>query len=187
MSSGKDKSTMSISQTSPTNGTFLSQNMHFNHSDEIAHYSTPAISTSRISSATCSESETFVTSKIFSNTSCNDSDSSLSESATPMRRQMGTPEQLALSDSVTPVNDPAAEMAALDPDQLTLRLYLHSSLSGGRGLPDWTGLAKALRVYFRNSWQGDNYSLEYCEKHVKFLYSIAIADEKWRIHRQKVV
>lgn len=187
MTSDKDNSAMSSSQMSLTDDIFLSQNMHFGQSDEMARYSTPAASTSPISTAGLSESETRVASKNSGNSSCNDSDSSLSESTTPMRRQIGTPEQPGLSDSVTPVNDPAAELAALDPDQLTLRLYIHSSLSGTSGLPDWSGLPKALRVYFRDSWQADNYTLEYCEQHVKFLYSVAIADEKWRIHRQRLV
>ena len=88
---------------------------------------------------------------------------------------------LALSESVTPVDEPGTDhWQSLDPDQLTLRLHLHDALQGKRTMPEWKGLAEALRVYFNNSWHQDCYSLEYCEQKKEFLFWNAVADEKWR-------
>jgi hypothetical protein len=161
------------------------QDMIFDPSDETAHPSTPVRYCTSKATCTPSESEASFTSNIFSVcTSSNASNSSLSGSATPTKWS-GNGNQEPLSESATPVNDDVAEMATLDPDQLTLRLYLHTSLSGKQAMPHWEGLAKALRVYFRDSWQQDDYTLEYCETHTEFLYSVAVADEKWRAQRQQ--
>jgi hypothetical protein len=86
-----------------------------------------------------------------------------------------------LSDSATPINDPIKDIDALDADQLALRLYLHAALSGDETLPKWDGLANALRVYFKNSWHRDEYTLEECEKEKEFLFWNAVANEKWRL------
>jgi hypothetical protein len=100
-----------------------------NLSDETLHTSTPAGYSTPNTSSVPSESQSSVASNIFSASSSTHSTSSLSGSATPIKqRPQNSPEQ-GLSESVTPVNDPVAEMAALDPNQLTLRLYFHSSLS----------------------------------------------------------
>jgi hypothetical protein len=48
------------------------------------------------------------------------------------------------------------------------------------GLPKWDGLAAALQVYFANSWQKDDYTLQQCEKSKEFLFWNAVAEEKWR-------
>jgi len=72
---------------------------------------------------------------------------------------------------------------SLDVDQLTLRLFIQDALSGEQDLPNWDGLAEALRVYFANSWHKDQYSLQHCEKEKEFLFWNAVADEKWRTRR----
>ncbi|OLE50841.1 MAG: hypothetical protein AUG51_25965 [Acidobacteria bacterium 13_1_20CM_3_53_8] len=69
---------------------------------------------------------------------------------------------------------------SLDTDQLTLRLYLQAALRGDPTVPEWQGLANALRVYFGNSWHQDDYTIEYCEEEKEFLFWNAVADEKWR-------
>ena len=185
MTVGKDTS-LPLTPSSPAeNKVSPAEDWVLDMSDETIHTTTPAGYLIPNAALAPSESTSSNASNIFSVcSSSNESNSSLSGSATPTKWTENE-DQDPLSESATPVNDPVAEMASLDPDQLTLRLYLHSSLCGKQAMPRWDGLAKALRVYFRDSWQQDDYSLEYCEAHTEFLYSVAVADEKWRTQRQQ--
>lgn len=107
--------------------------------------------------------------------------SPLSGSQTPVKALDPKTKALALSESVTPVDEPGTDYwQSLDPDQLTLRLHLHAALQGEQTVPEWKGLAEALRVYFNNSWYQDAYTLKYCEQKKEFLFWNAVADEKWR-------
>lgn len=100
----------------------------------------------------------------------------LSRSETPVKA-VGD-EEAGLSDSSTPVNE---DLASLDPDQITLRLYLHAAVTGNRAtLPKWPGLADALRIYFADSWHRDAYTVQECEKLKSDLFWVAVAEEKWR-------
>ena len=86
---------------------------------------------------------------------------------------------LCLSESPTPVEDDSS----LDVDQLALRLFMQDALSGKQNLPNWDGLAEALRVYFANSWHKDQYTLKECEQEKEFLFWNAVGNEKWRPKR----
>lgn len=124
----------------------------------------------------------------YSSTSSEGSDASLfsstgsqSESSCSSQCGEGTPLKVdCLSESPTPTND---DTSSLDPDQLALRLHIHAALSGTEGLPKWDGLAGALQVYFANSWQKDEYTLQQCEKSKEFLFWNAVAEGKWRSSR----
>jgi hypothetical protein len=183
-----DKKPLEIlaAEMTPENRDSLADYMgKLNLSDETVHPSTPVGYSTPNTSSVASESHSSVVSNIFSASSSTHSTSSLSGSATPTKQPVQNSPEPGLSESATPVNDPVAEMAALDPNQLTLRLYCHSSLSGKKAMPRWDGLAEALRIYFRDSWQQDNYTIEFCEAHTEFLYSVAVADEKWRSQTQR--
>jgi hypothetical protein len=82
-----------------------------------------------------------------------------------------------LSESPTPTG---TDLSTLDADQLRLRIYLHDARRGNTTLPVWDGLADALRVYFSQSWQKDNYTLQYCQQAKEFLFWNAVGEEKWR-------
>ena len=86
-------------------------------------------------------------------------------------------EEGGLSESPTPTG---TDLSTLDPDQLTLRIYLHNARRGNTILPTWDGLAEALRVYFSQSWQKDTYTLQYCQQEKEFLFWNAVGEEKWR-------
>ena len=88
---------------------------------------------------------------------------------------------LPLSESATP--SAADDIGSLDPDQLTLRLYIQAALSGTKCLPEWDGLSRALQVYFANSWQKDQYTLQHCEGQKEFLFWNAVGDSKWQASR----
>ena len=94
--------------------------------------------------------------------------------------ECGTPhesELVSLSESPTPIGkDPGP----LDSDQIMLRIYLHAARSGEISLPEWDGLAEALRVYFAEGWHKDQYTLEEAEKQKEFLFWNAVGEEKWR-------
>src|SRR5271154_5799686 len=109
-----------------------------------------------------------------SNIGC-DTDSSFSGS------ECGTPEEAelgCLSDSPTPIgNDPGP----LDSAQIMLRLFLQAARSGEKTMPEWDGLAEALRVYFAESWQKDSFTKEEAEKKKEFLFWNAVSEEKWRV------
>lgn len=111
---------------------------------------------------------------VFSDTSSQSESicSSVYGEVTP-RKLGGNP--LCLSESPTPVEDDSS----LDVDQLTLRLYIRDALSGNRKLPNWDGLAEALRIYFANSWHKDHYTLKECEQKKEFLFWNAVGNEKW--------
>lgn len=106
----------------------------------------------------------------------------LSGSATPADQKPDLEEKTpGLSESVTPVEDSdTGYWKSLDSDQLTLRLYLQAAIRGDQKVPEWQGLANALRVYFGNSWHKDSFTLKYCEEKKEFLFWNAVADEKWR-------
>jgi hypothetical protein len=178
--------TMAPEFTPENTNSFADYMRSFNLSDETAHPSTPVGYSTPNPSSVPSESQSSAVSNIFSaSSSAHSTASSPSGSATPIKQLVQNSPETGLSESATPVNDPVAEMAALDPNQLTLRLYIHSSLWGKKAIPRWDGLPDALRIYFRDSWRQDNYTLEFCEAHTEFLYSVAVADEKWRSQRQR--
>ena len=89
-------------------------------------------------------------------------------------------DDVLLSDCSTPVDDD--EVIALDPDQVRLRLHLIAAVEGETSMPNWAGLAEALRVYFTTSWHKDAYTLQECEQHRDFLFWNAVGNEKWRLH-----
>jgi hypothetical protein len=108
-------------------------------------------------------------------------DTPLSGSETPIKKSDLKEKTLGLSESVTPVMEPGTDhWQSLNPDQLALRLYLQAAIRGDQVVPDWKGLADALRVYFGSSWHKDSYTLDYCEEKKEFLFWNAVADEKWR-------
>jgi hypothetical protein len=104
--------------------------------------------------------------------------SSFSGAETPVEELNQKFEDISISESATPVND----TFSLDPNQLTLRLHLHAAIDGQDNLPEWDGLADALRVYFATSWYKDAYTLQECEKKKSFLFWNAVANEKWERH-----
>jgi hypothetical protein len=114
---------------------------------------------------------------VFSSASSQYESNSSSDSGegTPIK---GVDKSLCLSESATP--SAADENSFFDPDQLTLRLYIRAALSGTRSLPKWDGLAGALQVYFANSWQKDQYTLQDCEEKKHFLFWNAVGDSKWQ-------
>jgi len=97
----------------------------------------------------------------------------MSECGTPEEAELG-----CLSDSPTPIgNDPGP----LDSAQIMLRLFLQAARSGEKTMPEWDGLAEALRVYFAESWQKDSFTKEEAEKKKEFLFWNAVSEEKWRV------
>jgi len=101
--------------------------------------------------------------------------SSVSQCGTPTKDSLE--EEGGLSESPTPTG---TDLSTLDPDQLTLRIYLHDARHGDTTVPAWDGLADALRVYFSQSWQKDTYPLRYCQQEKEFLFWNAVGEEKWR-------
>jgi len=95
--------------------------------------------------------------------------------------ECGTPQEIelvCLSDSPTPIgNDPGP----IDSAQIMLRLFLQAARSGQEGLPEWDGLAEALRVYFAEGWQKDKFTKEEAERKKEFLFWNAVSEEKWRV------
>src|SRR5277367_1540388 len=106
-----------------------------------------------------------------SNSNC----SSVSQCGTP--RKDFIDEAGSLSESPTPTG---TDLSTLDPDQVTLRIYLYAARCGNTTVPAWDGLADALRVYFSQSWQKDTYTLQYCQQQKEFLFWNAVGEEKWR-------
>ena len=102
----------------------------------------------------------------------------LSESLTPVE---GFPDYL--SGHETPTTAVEDKRADIPMDQVTLKLHLELALSGHCDLPDWQGLAQALREYFQLGWQQDAFSLEFCEKSKEFLFWNAVADLKMKRSR----
>src|SRR5271170_7708688 len=98
-----------------------------------------------------------------SNIGCDtDSLCSVSECGTPQEIEL-----VCLSDSPTPIGkDPGP----IDSAQIMLRLFLQAARSGQEGLPEWDGLAEALRVYFAEGWQKDKFTKEEAERKKEFLF-----------------
>lgn len=79
----------------------------------------------------------------------------------------------ALSESATPVNDSMNDGEVLDCRRVLLRLYLTAAATGFHDMPEWSGLASALQIY----WGLEDYSLEFCEKYKSQLFWHAVVQE----------